>query len=73
MSNIQKRIEFFDRFISDYTLSKDEVNLNLWCPFCRDTNKNKKKMVVHLEKCFYHCWVCDKKGANIYYLLSCLS
>lgn len=70
MSNIQKRIEFFDRFINDYTLSKDEVNLNLWCPFCRDTNKNKKKMVVHLEKCFYHCWVCDKKGSNIYYLLS---
>lgn len=73
MSNIQKRIEFFDRFISDYTLSKDEVNLNLWCPFCRDANKNKKKMVVHLEKCFYHCWVCDKKGANIYYLLSKIS
>ena len=22
-------------------------------------------MVIHLEKCFYHCWVCGKKGNNV--------
>jgi hypothetical protein len=70
MSNIQKRLEFFDRFIKNYHLSKDGVNINIRCPFCKDSNKNKRKMVVHLEKCFFHCWVCDKKGSNIRYLLS---
>jgi len=70
MSNIQKRLEFFDKFIKNYHLSKDGVNINIWCPFCKDSNKNKRKMVVHLEKCFFHCWVCDKKGSNVSYLFS---
>ena len=70
MSNIQKRIEFFDKFIKNYHLSKDGVNINICCPFCESTNKSKRKMVIHLEKCFFHCWVCGKKGSNVSYIFS---
>ena len=70
MSKIQKRLDFFDRFVKNYHLSKDEVNVNIHCPFCKDSNRKKRKMVIHLEKCFYHCWVCDKKGSNVSYLFS---
>ena len=70
MNDIQKRLDFFDSFLKNYQLSKDGVNLNIWCPFCKDDNKNKLKMVVHLEKCWFHCWVCDKKGVNVGYLVS---
>jgi DNA primase len=70
MSNVQKRLEFFDKFIKNHHMSNDGVNINIHCPFCNDTNKNKRKMVIHLEKCFYHCWVCDKKGTNVNYLFS---
>ena len=70
MSKISNRLDFVEKHIKNYTISKDGVNLNIWCPFCKDTNKNKLKMVIHLEKCFYHCWVCDKKGSNISYLFS---
>tara|TARA_B000000557_G_scaffold256655_1_gene249073 strand:+ start:266 stop:1228 length:963 start_codon:yes stop_codon:yes gene_type:complete len=73
MSNLQNRIEFFDKYYNNYVLSKDGINLNIPCPFCKDSNKNKRKMVIHLEKCFYHCWVCDKKGSNISYLMSRVS
>lgn len=73
MSNLQNRIEFFDKYYNNYILSKDGINLNIPCPFCKDSNKNKRKMVIHLEKCFYHCWVCDKKGSNISYLMSRVS
>ena len=73
MSKVQNRIEFFDKHIKNYHLSKDGVNINIWCPFCKNSNKNKRKMVIHLEKCFYHCWVCDKKGSNIGYLISRIS
>ena len=73
MSKITNRLEFIDKHIQNYTLSKDGVNLSIWCPFCKDSNKNKLKMVIHLEKCFYHCWVCDKKGSNISYLFSRIS
>lgn len=70
MSKIDKRIDFFDKYFPNHSLSKDGVNLNIWCPFCKNENKHKKKMVVHLEKCLYHCWTCDKKGANVPYLIS---
>lgn len=70
MSKLNKRLDFFDSFLKNYHLSKDGVNLNIWCPFCNDTKKQKLKMVVHLEKCFWHCWVCDKKGTNVQYLIN---
>ena len=70
MSKIHKRIDFFDKHLPNYTLSKDGVNLNIWCPFCKHENKNKRKMAIHLEKCLYHCWICDKKGTSIPYLVS---
>jgi hypothetical protein len=70
MSKIQNRIDFIDKHIKNYSLSKDGVNLSIWCPYCKDANKNKLKMVIHLEKCFYHCWVCDKKGSNVSYIFS---
>lgn len=60
----------FLRSFTNITLGKDGLNANMYCPFCKSSNKNKLKMIVHLEKNIYHCWVCDKKGSNINYLIS---
>jgi len=70
MSNLNKRLDFFDSFLKNYHLSKDGVNLNICCPFCNNSNNRKMKMVIHLEKCFFHCWVCGKKGSNVNYLVN---
>lgn len=67
--SISEKISFFDSFIINSVLSKDGVNLNIWCPFCKHSSKNKLKLSIHLEKGFYHCWLCDKKGSNIDYLV----
>ena len=73
MELVNKRLDFFDSFLDNYRLDKGDLNLNIWCPFCRHPSKNKLKMSIHLEKCFYHCWICDKKGGNIPYLVSVLN
>ena len=65
-----KRLEFIKNIVSYSSLSKDNINLNIWCPFCKHRSKSKLKLSIHLEKCFYHCWLCDKKGTNIPYLIS---
>ncbi len=70
MSKIDKRLDFFDSFLKNYHLAKDGVNLNVWFPFCNSPNKHKLKLVIHLEKCFWHCWVCGKKGSNLPYLIN---
>jgi len=73
MDIINKRLDFFDSFITNYQLDKDGLNLNIWCPFCKHRSKNKLKLSIHLEKGFYHCWVCDKKGSNIPYLVNLIN
>lgn len=70
---ISEKISFFESFILNTALSKDGVNLNIWCPFCKHSSKNKLKLSIQLEKGYYHCWLCDKKGSSIDYLVSKLN
>ena len=70
---IENRLEFLESNINNTLLSKDGLNLSIWCPFCKHSNRKKLKLVIHLEKCLYHCWLCDKKGSNIPYALSKIS
>ena len=70
---MEKRLEFLQDNIRNTLLSKDGYNLSIWCPFCKHSNKRKLKLAIHLEKCLYHCWLCDKKGSNVPFLLSKIS
>ena len=36
------------------------------CPFCKH---HKRKFSVNIEKGVYKCWICDKRGANLYRLV----
>ena len=67
---ISEKISFFESFIPNTSLSKDGVNLNIWCPFCKHSSKSKLKLSIQLEKGYFHCWLCDKKGSSISYLVS---
>ena len=69
-NKVYKRLEFIKKIVPYSSLSKDNVNLNIWCPFCKHSSKSKLKLSIHLEKCFYHCWLCDKSSNNISYLVS---
>lgn len=36
------------------------------CPFC---NHHKRKFSVNIDKGFYKCWICDKSGRNLSYVV----
>jgi DNA primase len=72
-SNINNKIYFIENITSYSKLSKDGLNISIWCPFCRHDNKSKLKLAIHLEKNFYHCWLCDKKGSDVSYIVSKLN
>jgi len=60
------------KFISKITKSvvdRNGENISISCPFCNNSNKNKLKLVIHIEKGYYHCWVCDKKGSDVSFLV----
>lgn len=67
-----EKLNFLESFLR-VSVSKDGVNASIWCPFCKHSNKSKRKMVIHLEKGLYHCWICDKKGSNVSYVISQLN
>lgn len=69
---IYEKIDFLESFLNT-SLSKDGININIWCPFCKHSNRNKLKLAIHLEMNVYHCWLCDKKGSNVSYLISRLN
>lgn len=67
---IYKKIEFIESITRNSLLSKDDQNINIWCPFCKHPNKNKLKLAIQLEKDLFHCWLCGKKGSNVSYVIS---
>lgn len=69
-SSVNNKLYFFESLTNRYLLSKDGLNLSIWCPFCKHDNINKLKLVIHLEKNFWHCWLCDKKGSDVSYIVS---
>ena len=72
-SNINNKIYFIENIANYSKVSKDGLNISIWCPFCRHENKSKLKLAIHLEKNFYHCWLCDKKGSDVSYIVSKLN
>lgn len=60
-----EKLDFISRLTTNYSVASDNINVAIWCPFCKHSNRKKLKLVVHLEKGFYHCWLCDSKGSNI--------
>lgn len=58
-----------DKAFGKGILDREGINYELSCPSCKDSSKNKKKLIVRLDDLRYHCWVCDLKGKNVTYLI----
>tara|TARA_R110000851_G_scaffold161427_6_gene305111 strand:+ start:787 stop:1716 length:930 start_codon:yes stop_codon:yes gene_type:complete len=52
--------------LGEHYQSSDEFLFS--CPFCKHP---KKKLSVNIEKNVWKCWVCDKSGKTIDYLIKC--
>lgn len=67
MIDSAERMRFLREVLGKGILANDGVNASFRCPTCQ--HKDKLKLVVHLEKEFWHCWVCGSKGRSINSLL----
>ena len=71
MMGLERDIKtILDRAFGKGLLSRDGINYALCCPACDDSRRDKKKLIVRLDDGRYHCWVCDAKGSNIFWLIS---
>ncbi len=51
-------------------LSRDGINYSVRCPLCKDSRREKRKLVIRLDDARYHCWVCGTKGTNVKRLIA---
>jgi DNA primase len=57
------QLKFLERHLGPYKSSRHEALFQ--CPFC---NHHKPKLSVNVDKFYWHCWVCDKKGRSLFTL-----
>jgi len=67
MITLSQKLNLIEACFGKYSLSGDEKNVSIACPFCKEKGKisSKKKLSIRLESGVYHCWVCESKGRNI--------
>jgi DNA primase len=61
----REKIEILKEVLGDYKRTREEYLF--FCKFC---NHHKPKLSVNLEKNVWKCWVCEKSGRNISYIIS---
>ncbi len=60
-----EKLNFIKDLAQNYRHPKGKADIAIWCPFCKNDNLHKLKMVIEVDKGIYHCWVCNSKGNNI--------
>ena len=64
---IKQKKDLIVSIFGDGPVSSNGKDIAVYCPICRKSPKikKKKKLSIGIEKCVYHCWVCEAKGKNI--------
>ena len=64
--NYQNKIIFFQNIFGNGQYSSTTKELVVFCPFC---NHRKKKLSINLDTNFFKCWVCNKAGKDVGFLI----
>jgi len=73
---MQKSVTEKLNFLKEITairFQKSAHEVAIWCPFCNNPNKHKLKLAINLDKDLYHCFVCNKKGNNVPFVIKMLN
>lgn len=58
-------IKFLESIFHDVKISERGKNANVSCPFCKSSNRDKKKLAIRTDNWITHCWVCGFKSKNL--------
>ena len=68
MYSISEKVQFIQKVFGTGVVSRSGNNIAVSCPAC-DPERNKKKFTICLSTDKNHCWSCDLKGKNLYWIL----
>lgn len=60
----ERKLGILEEILGDYRQQRDEFLF--YCPFCKHY---KKKLSINIRKNVWHCWVCDTRNNDIYWII----
>lgn len=69
MISISEKVKFIESVMGKGNLSRNQKNLELYCPYCAPSEKTKRKLVVRTDDDRWHCWTCTHKGKSLVRLI----
>ncbi len=69
---MSEKLEFLERLLgtSKYSQSTKEAEFTCCFEGCSSISKGKKKLSVNLETDNWQCWVCEKRGKSLFFLIA---
>jgi DNA primase len=62
---ISEKIDLLRKLLGTPDVDRRGINVQFWCPFCKDNNLKKRKLAVRIADGAAHCWVCGWRTKNI--------
>jgi len=63
--SLNEKLTFIERILGKGSLSRNQKNFDVHCPWCDHQDKNKKKLVIRTDDDRWHCWTCTHKGKTL--------
>jgi DNA primase len=60
-----QKIDVLRKLLGTPDIDRRGINVQFWCPFCKDSNSRKRKLAVRVEDGLAHCWVCGWRARNV--------
>lgn len=67
--SLTSKIRFIESVFGASKLSRDNLNIDVWCPICAPFDKSKKKLVIRTDDDRNHCWTCGWRAHTLSPLL----
>lgn len=69
ITSTTERVEYIEKLFGKGNPTSQATNIEVYCPFCNDSNHTKKKLAIKLDDFQNHCWVCGWRARNLFSVL----
>lgn len=63
--SITQNIAFVEKVFGKASIARNFKNLEVWCPMCAPSSKEKRKLAIKLDNHFCHCWTCGYRSRSL--------
>lgn len=63
--SLTQNIAFIEKVFGKASVARNYKNLEIWCPMCAPSSKDKRKLAVKIDNHYCHCWTCGYRSRSL--------